>query len=256
MLFDPERNEIHAYYPVKGSGGVVRKGMIVDVSKQPFTAWPILWPKQIYNEVEDGLEDVSFLCATMHYLGSQDVKTSDITIPASEVVSSPTTKYQELLLGTEAEPLTTPRTDVAAGRIFKTADSGNDFGVAIEASFETGVSDLGDPDSQKVVLEIELLFDNVADVAGATNATLDVTVYGGDSNKSLSQLWQSTGISIASGQVTVHPRVRARYFSIKVVVTAPVEAVDSDGRDWTQNFGEIEYYGAIVRYKQSGVRQN
>jgi hypothetical protein len=257
MIFDPERNEIHAYYAVKGSGGVVRKGIVIDVSTQPFTAWPVLWPKQVYDAAEATLADIGFFCATMHYEGEQDVITSDITIPAAEVVASPTTKYQELYLGTENEPLTTgDRSAVENGRIFKTANIGNDHGVAIVASFETGISDLGDPDHQKVILEVELLFDNLANVASATDVSLDVTVYGGDSNKNLSQLWQETDIGIASGQITVHPRVRARYFSVAVEITAAVEPYDADGKDWSQNFGEIEYYGAIVRHKVSGVRQN
>lgn len=249
MLFDPERNEIHAYYPVRGSGGAVRKGIVIDVSTQPFTGWPVLWPKQVYNEAEDTLEDISFLCATMHYEGSQDVKTSDITIPASEAVGSPTTKYQELYFGTENQPLAA-RDGVDAGRIFKTANIGNDHGVPIAASFETGISDLGDPDQQKVILEIELLFNNIADIAGGTDAVLDVTVYGGDSNTTLSQLSQHTDVDMSSGQITIHPRVRARYFAVQVDVSAPMNAT------WTTATDEIEYYGAIVRYKVSGVRQN
>jgi len=123
--------------------------------------------------------------------------------------------------------------------------------------FRTWVArEIDDPDHQKAILEMELLFDNISDVSGATDCSLDVTVYGGNSNKSLSQLWQETDISLASGQITIHPRVRARYFSVAVEITATVEAVDEDGKDWTQSFGEIEYYGAIVRYKVSGVRQN
>jgi len=249
MTFDPERNEIHAYYPVKGSGGVVRKGIVVDVSRQPFTAWPALWPHEIYNEAEDALEEISFLCATMHYEGSQDVIASDITIPASEAVASPTTKYQELYFGTENKPLDA-RSGVDAGRIFKTADIGNDHGVPIDSSMETGISDLGDPDGQKVLLEIELLFDNMADVSGGTDAVLDVTVYGGDSNKNLSQLSTHTDIDMSSGQILIHPRVRARYFSIKIELSAPMDAT------WTTGLGELEYFGAIVRFKKSGVRQN
>jgi hypothetical protein len=249
MIFDPERNEVHAYYAVKGSGGVVRKGIVVDVSKQPFTAWPVLWPKQVYNEAEDTLEDLGFLCATMHYEGSQSVVATDITIPAGEAVGSPTTKYQELYFGTENQPLAA-RTGVDAGRIFKTADISNDHGVPIEASFKTGISDLGDPDGQKVILEIELLLNNMADVSGGTDIVLDVTVYGGDSNTTLSQLSQHTDVDMSSGQITIHPRVRARYFAIQVDISGPMDAT------WTTGLGEIEYFGAIVRYKGSGVRQN
>jgi hypothetical protein len=54
----------------------------------------------------------------------------------------------------------------------------------------------------------------------------------------------------------VHPRVRARYFSYEIVITAPVEDYGEDGKDWTQSFGDIEMYGAIARFKKSGVRQN
>lgn len=249
MIFDPERNEVHAYYAVKGSGGVVRKGIIVDVSKQPFTAWPVLWPHEVYDELESATEEISFLCATMHYEGSQSVAASDIIIPAAEAVNSPTTKYQELYFGTENKPLAA-RSGVNAGRIFKTADIGNDHGIPIDASFKTGTSDLGDPDNQKVVLEIELLFNNISDVTGGTDAVLDVTVYGGDSNTTLSQLSQHTDVDMSSGQITIHPRVRARYFAIQVDISAPMDAT------WTTPLGEIEYFGAIVRYKVSGVRQN
>ena len=161
LIFDPERNEIHAYYSPRGAGGVVRKGMVVDVSKQPFTGWPVLWPKQITtygtasNTPPGTVQDWDILCATMHFEGGQDVKASDITIPASETVTSPTTKYQELYLGTENQPLASPRTGVETGRIFKTSDVGNDYGTPIEAMMESGISDLGDPDGQKVLLEIE-----------------------------------------------------------------------------------------------------
>ncbi|MHC4703234.1 MAG: hypothetical protein ACYTFQ_21935 [Planctomycetota bacterium] len=256
LHFDAEYNEVHVYYPVKGSGGVVRKGMIIDVSKQPFTAWPVLWPKQVYNDDDDTLEDISILCATNHWIGGQDVATSDLTLPAGETQNDPTTRYAELLFGTENKPLETPRTGVDAGRIFKTIDCGNDHGVAIECSMESGVSDLGDPDNQKVLLEMELLFDNIADISNGTSLNAELTIYGGDSNTSLSQLWQDTTISIASGQILVHPRVRARYFSYKLVVTLPVEDYNYGSKDWTQSFGDVKYWGAIARYKVSGVRQN
>jgi hypothetical protein len=256
MQFDPERNEVHVYYPVKGSAGVVRKGMIIDVSKQPFTGWPVLWPKKIYNWVEDATEDINFLCATMHWLGGQDVATSDIVLPSGEAESTPTTKYQELLFGTENKPLDTPRTTFDGGRIFKVINNGNDQGVAIESMMESGISDLGDPDGQKVLLELEFIFNNISDITGGTSLNAEITVYGGDSNTSLSQLWQDTTVSLSSGQVTVHPRVRAKYFSYKLVVTAPVEDYDEVGKDWTQSFGDILYHGAIARYKPSGVRQN
>jgi hypothetical protein len=261
MQFDPEKNEVHVYYPVKGSAGVVRKGMVIDVSTQPFTGWPVLWPKQVYNGTEDAPEDINFICATMHWEGNQEVATGDITIPAGEAENTPVTKYQELYFGTENKPLENPRTGVDDGRIFKTISNGNDHGVAIEASMESGISDLGDPDSQKVLLELEILVDNIPNISGGTNATLDITIYGGDSNKNLSQLFQETGVSIAldanvSGQITVHPRVRARYFSYEIVITAPVEDYGEAGKDWTQSFGDIEMYGAIARFKKSGVRQN
>lgn len=251
MQFDPERNEVHVYYPVKGSAGVVRKGMIINVSKQPFTGWPVLWPKQVYNAAEDTLKDINFLCSTMHWEGSQDVQTSDITIPAAEVESTPVTKYQELYFGTENEPLDDPRADVDAGRIFKTADTGNDYGVPIETMLESGISDLGDPDSQKVLLEMELLFDNISDVSGGTDAVLDITIYGGDSNKNLSQLSQHLDVDLSSGQITIQPRVRARYFSYKIELSAPF-----DDADWPNALGEINFYGAIARFQKSGVRQN
>ena len=254
MIYDPERNEVHAYYPVRGAAGVVRKGMVVDTSKQPFTGWPVLWPKQIGDGAggsEQVLKDWDILCATMHFEGSQDVKTSDITIPASEAEASPTTKYQELYLGTENEPLASPRTGVGTGRIFKTADIGNDHGVPIKASMESGISDLNDPDGQKVLLEIEFLFDNIPDVSvDATQVVFDVTIYAGDSNKKLSQVFTESDIEMASGQITVHPRVRGRYFSYKIDISAPMDV------DWLAHLGEIEYYGAIARFKPSGVRQN
>ena len=259
MHYDPERNHVHVYYPVKGSGGVVRKGMIIDVSRQPFTGWPVLWPKQIYNADEDTLEDVSFLCATMHWQGGQSVASSDIILPTGESQSTPTTKYQELYLGTENKPLTTSRTGIDPGRIFRSIDNGNDHGVAIESMLESGISDLGDPDGQKVLLEMELLFDNIADQIDdeeGTEANIELTIYAGDSNTTLTQAWQDTTISMNSGQITVHPRVRGRYFAYKLVVTAPVEAYNLSKKDWSQNLGEIKFFGAIARYKVSGVRQN
>lgn len=254
MQFDPEKNEVHVYYPVKGSGGVVRKGMIIDVSSQPFTGWPVLWPHKIYSGIT--LDEINFICACMHWEGGQSVATGDITIPASEVVASPTTKYQELYFGTEHDPLADPRTNIDDGRIFKTIQNGNDYGVPIEAGMESGISDLGDPDSQKVLLELELLIDNISDVPGGDSAELDVTIYGGDSNQNLSQLFQETGISIASGQITVHPRVRARYFSYEITVTCPIDPFTGATNLWTENYGEIRFYGAIARFKRSGVRQN
>ena len=250
MQFDPERNEVHVYYPVKGSGGVVRKGMVIDVSKQPFTAWPVLWPKQVYNAAEDTLEDVDFLCAAMHFEGSQDIVTTDITIPIAESQGG-TTKYQELYLGSENQPLAA-RSGIDDGRIFKTANIGNDFGVPIASLMETGTSDLGDPDNQKVLLELELLFDNMSDISGGTDAVLNVKIYGGDSNKSLSLLSTHSDVDMSSGQILIHPRVRARYFSVEIDLTAPM---DEAGK-WDTALGELEYYGAIARYKTSGVRQN
>jgi len=249
MLFDPERNEIHAYYPVRGTGGVVRKGMVVDVSKQPFTAWPVLWPRKIYGNV-GVLSDVNFLCAAMHFEGEQEIVTSDITIPVSEVVGGSKTKYQELLFGTENKPLEALRTGVQPGRIFKTANVGNDYGVPIEAMMESGISDLGDPDSQKVLLEFELLFDNIPAASDTSTVSLDVTIYGGDSNKDLSQLFKQSDVDMSSGQITVHPRVRARYFSYKIDMKVPMNT------DWSVVYDEIEFYGAIARYKVSGHRQN
>ena len=55
---------------------------------------------------------------------------------------------------------------------------------------------------------------------------------------------------MASGQIVVHPRVRARYFSYKIEISAPM------GATWTDALGEINYLGAIARFKPSGVRQN
>jgi len=256
MHFDAENNEVHVYYPVKGSRGVVRKGMIIDVSRQPFTGWPVLWPYKVYNDGDTSTEEISFLCATSHWSGGQSVPASEVILPASEADSTPTTKYQELLFGTENDPTTVSRSGIEAGRIFKTIDNGNDHGIAIECSMESGISDLGDPDAQKVLLELELLFDNIADISNGTSLNVELTVYGGDSNTTLSQLWQDTTISLASGQILAHPRVRARYFSYKLVLTMPVEDYDYGSKDWTQGFGDVRYWGAIARYKVSGVRQN
>ena len=94
------------------------------------------------------------------------------------------------------------------------------------------------------------MFDNIANVPGGTDIVLDVSIYGGDSNKSLSLLDKSLSIDVSSGQILVHPRARARYFSYKIEVTAPIAV------DWTSVLGEIEFYGAIARYKPSGHRQN
>lgn len=250
MQFDPERNEIHAYYPVRGTAGVVRKGMTVDVSKQPFTGWPILYPKEIYDATDAATEEVAFLCAAMHFEGTQDIIQADITIPISENEGG-TTKYQELYLGTEFSPLDS-RAGSADGRIFKTARIGNDHGVPIEALMKTGISDLGDPDGQKVMLEVEFLFDNIPDPGGGTSAVLDVTIYGGDKNTSLLQLATFSDVELASGQILIHPRVRARYFSIQVEISDTVTGQPY----WSSTGGSVQYYGAIVRYKKSGVRQN
>ena len=259
MQFDPERNEVHVYYPVKGSGGVVRKGMIIDVSTQPFTGWPVLWPKQVYNasKMKDSQEDINFICSTIHWEGNQDARTADIVLPSGEVVASPTTKYQELYFGTENEPLDDPRADVLAGRIFKTADIGNDFGIPIEAYMKSGLSDLGDPDAQKVLLELELLFDPIPALSGGEDAACTVTIYGGDSNQDVAQL--STHVVDLAEQMLIHPRVRARYFQYEITITCqyygPNDPSDPEA-DWTIGFDEINNYGAIARFKKSGVRQN
>jgi len=265
LLFDENQKQVHVFYPVKGLGGIVRKGLTIDVSKQPYTGWPILYSKQsmaydmdeILSE-DERLYDHGILCGCMHYRADQPVALGSLTVPTSEALGAMTNKERRLLLGVEHEP-TESRAGVSYGSIYQVGDSLHDYGVPIVGVLESAITDLGDPDKLKVLMELEILSDPMSDVdtsqytfpAGDntpaisnTEAEMKLTIYGGNSVRKLKQLWQGT-LDPTESPIVAKPRVKARYFSYKIEFTAPMTA---------SPLGDYEFWGMIARFRVAGSR--
>lgn len=232
MVYDSRNKHVHVYYPVKGLPDTIRKGLVIDVSSQPFTGWPVLYAEKSMGTVpgmgDPELVDHSILCSTLHFTDGQNVALGDLTVPTNEALGTLTEKREELLFGIEFDPGVTPRTSTPPGNIMALGRYGSDNGQPIEATMTSGIIDFGDPDSNKVLLELEILSDPHSEVdttntvfwgINASDAEMTVTIFGGNSVRKLKQLWQGTA-DLTSTPIVVRPRVRARYFSYRIDFTS------------------------------------
>jgi hypothetical protein len=175
LHFDSFHNELHVYYPHKGSGGVVRRGLIVSMDKQPYRGWPVEYPASGPHVTYDNEIDVDYTCMAAHW-GTEALRAGDIMgheWPSSGAPDgTETVLYPQLLFGTEYEV-----GDAFILKLTEGKDDGQDDNlVPIHVKLRSGITDFDMPERQKIMLEIEWMFDRVA---GPAPCNLTAHLYGG-----------------------------------------------------------------------------
>jgi hypothetical protein len=244
ILFNKYENEVILIYPVHGSGGRGFKGAVIDIAggEQGYTLHPIEFASKLPSGdwSHTGTKDADYTCACLHYQSNQPLRMGGVTVPTEEIVGTATSTYPEMIWGAACVE--------TLGRILKSQRDGSDLGIPIKAHFVTGTTDLGDPDSQKVLLEIEHLIDPKSEIYSGTEIEAEVTLYAGNVDRKLKQVDQQTIDLTADPPYVSGHRVSARYFAYRLDITCPA-ADETNGIR-----GEIAVGGGFARFNKTGYR--
>jgi len=213
LHFDSFKNELHVYYPHKGSGGVVRRGLIVSMDKQPYRGWSVEYPARGYHSVSADVQDMDLPCMAAHW-ESGPTRSGDImghSWPAAGVPDgTDTSLYSEILFGTQYAA-----GDAQLLKLVEGKDDGQDSTEGpIYVLMRSGLTDFGDPERQKIALEIEWLFDRVVSTEACP---LIARLYGGQTNTEYELLDTCTEIDLTDYPPYVSEfREQSRYFAYEL----------------------------------------
>lgn len=244
IIFNKSESEVWIIYPVRGSEGRAFKGVVIDIGGEGYTLHPIEFSQRLpagWSHV--GNYDVDYACAVLHFESGQPLRLGGVTVTTEEILGTAESTYPEILWGVHYY-------GTSLGYILKSQRGGSDLGVPIRAGFLTGTTDFGDPDSQKVLLEIEHLIDPKSEIYQGTEIEAQVTLYAGNSDRSLKQVDQQTiDLTEDPPYVSSH-RTSARYFAYRLDLTCPASDEENGIR------GEIAVGGGFARFGKAGYRNS
>jgi hypothetical protein len=256
--FDSFHNELHVYYPHKGSEGVVRRGLVVSMDKQPYRGWPVEYPAQGYHPVVDTVIDVDYPCMAAHW-ADEATRSGDVTGHLWPAAGTPdgtdTSLYPQILFGTEYAT-----GDAYLLKLVEGVDDGQvDVRNPIHCRMRSGIFDFDMPDRQKILLEIEWMFDRVI---GSGYCNLNARLFGGQTAKQIGLLGTCTENNLMDyPPYESEFREQARYFAYEVefdwysprpndLTSSVFWALDAD--EWTGDAGVTSIAEYATDYKIGG----
>lgn len=236
LCYHNERRELRVMYPMKGSGGKVRTGLILSFDEEGTPVWPIEWDTTQSNapdwDLAIGLDVyidqpvilgdmLGTLSDTATALGSQKTRDSAFLQICNDTANDygcriyqddPNISDERLDSGI-VDPVTNP--------------NGLYLAIDIISAFRTGLVDMGMPDRYKILTELELIMDRVnAITTGRITASgsvpdLTVKLWAGNTNMEASIVAQQGVDAAGDPPYFAFFRERARYFGIEIAVDAP-----------------------------------
>jgi hypothetical protein len=246
LKFDPVHNELHVYYPHKGSNGRVRRGMIVAMSTTPYVAYPIenptfSSPPSPYTD----LLEVDWPCMGLHW-DTEVTRAGDILNEVWQETNLPdstqTDKYQQVLFASHGVSLG----DVALHYLREGVDDGAAYNTnPIVARIRSGMTDFDIKGYQKLALEIEWIMDKPEFYK---YLPIVARILGGQTNKQMTQLVRDESIDLGGyPPYSTEMRDQAEYFGYELIwkwhsprpnILDPSIAWALDSTEWTTTVGQ------------------
>lgn len=211
LAFNKENHELVVMYPTKGSGGKVRKGLIIDIDAgQPFPSWPAEWDN---DDPPD--PDWDFVTGLSGYL-NMDVALGDIHAMLGDVegvLDISTRDHVFIMMDSDEGRL--HNLDPGTADEYARDHLGAVSSRSIYGKITTGLSDFGAVDRLKFLGEVEILAEKLSAAADLT-----VTLYGGNTDSKFKQLGQETIDLSGDAPYFVEFREEARYFALDMEIAA------------------------------------